>query len=316
MNIGALPSLLKETFTQWSEDKASRLAAALAYYTAFSVPPLLLIAIAIAGRVFGQEAARNELVDLVSSVATPAVGEVVSQAVENADQPGGGLIATVVGIAVLLFSASGVFVQLQDAMNTVWDVEPAPGRGLTATLKDRFFSFTMVLVVGFLLLVSLVISAGLAAFDSFVQGLFPNAQLVMQLVNFFVSLGVIAFLFALIFKYVPDVKIKWSDVWIGALVTALLFTIGKWALGLYLGNSAPGSVYGAAGSILVLLAWVYYSAQILFFGAEFTQVYAHRFGSDIVPDETAVPLTDAERATQGIPRKEYVERQQQRHAPQ
>lgn len=309
MNVGNAFALLRQTFKEWSEDKASRLAASLAYYTAFSIPPLLLIAIAIAGRFFDQEQVRNELVQVVSSNVTPAVGEVVGQAVANADQPTGSLIATIVGVVVLIFSASGVFSQLQDAMNTIWNVEPAPDRGIMGTVKDRLFSFTIVLGVGFLLLVSLIVSSALAAFNSYINGLFPNAQLVAQLVNFVVSFGIITLLFALIFKYIPDVEIRWNDVWVGAAATALLFTIGKWALGLYLGNSAPGSVYGAAGSILVLLAWVYYSAQIVFFGAEFTQVYARRYGGRIQPSDNAVKLTEERRIQQGIPHQETVERQ-------
>lgn len=308
MNAGNAVSLLRQTFKEWNEDKASRLAASLSYYTAFSIPPLLLIAIAIAGRFFGQEQVQNELVSVVSNNVTPAAGEVVGQAVENADQPTGSLIATIVGVAVLIFTASGVFVQLQDAMNTIWNVEPAPDRGIMGTVKDRLFSFTIVLGVGFLLLVSLIISSLLAAFNTFVSGLFPNAQLIAQIINFVVSFGIITLLFALIFKYIPDVEIRWSDVWIGAAATALLFTSGKWALGLYLANSAPGSVYGAAGSILVLLAWVYYSAQIVFFGAEFTQVYARRYGERIEPSENAVALTEERRIEQGIPHQETVER--------
>jgi membrane protein len=184
----------------------------------------------------------------------------------------------------LLLGASGVFGQLQEAMNTIWKVPPEPKGGILETIKDRFFSFTMVLGVGFLLLVSLVVSAGLASLDEFVNNLLPSFVIVAQIINLVVSMLIVTGLFAVVFKVVPDVAVSWHDVWIGAFVTAVLFTIGKWGISLYLAKSAPASSYGAAGSLIVILLWIYYSAQILFLGAEFTQVYANRFGSKIGAD--------------------------------
>lgn len=301
--------LVKETFREWSEDKASRLAAALAYYTIFSIPPLLLIAIAIAGQVFGTEMARAELSNQIGQLVGPTAAEAIEQMLENASRPGGGLVATIVGIATLLFGASGVFGQLQEAMNTIWDVAPRPDRGIMGTVKDRFVSFTMVLGIGFLLLVSLVLSAALSLVGNFLEGLIPGgAVIIMRIVNLVISLGVTTLLFALIFKVIPDVEIRWRDVWVGALVTAILFTLGKEAISWYMGRFAPGSTYGAAGSLVVLLLWVYYSAQILFLGAEFTQVYAQRHGARLQPSEDAILLTEEDRLEQGIPHEQRMER--------
>jgi membrane protein len=235
--------------------------------------------------------------------------------IASASQPKAGIIATVASIATLLFGASGVFGALQDALNTIWEVTPKPGRGMLGMLRDRFVSFTMLLGVGFLLLVALVLSAGLAALGKFLGGLLPIPEAVLQAMNFVISFGVITLLFALIYKILPDAEIRWSDVWTGAAVTALLFTIGKFVLGLYLGKGSAGSAYGAAGSLIVVLLWVYYSAQILFFGAEFTQVYANTYGSRVVPSPNAVPLTPEAQAEQGMPRRETVEGAQARDQP-
>ena len=271
--------LLKETYNEWSEDKASRLAAALAYYTIFSIAPLLIIAIAVAGLVFGQEAARGQLDNQIQSLVGQQSAELIQTMVESASKPTSGIIATVLAIAAILFGASGLFGQLQDALNTIWEVEPKPGRGILGIIKDRFLSFTMVLGIGFLLLVSLVLSALLSALDTYLTDLLPGSIYLLQILNFVISFGVITLLFAMIYKILPDVQIAWSDVWIGAAVTSLLFAVGKFLIGLYLGNSSAGSAYGAAGSLVILLLWIYYSAQILLFGAEFTQVYAKKYGS-------------------------------------
>ena len=209
-----------------------------------------------------------------------------------------------VGLVALIFGASGVFLQLEESLNTIWEVAPKPNRGLRGILKDRFLSFGMVLGVGFLLLVSLLLSTLLTAFSNWTNGLLPGAEVLMQVVNFLVSFGVITVLFALIFKYVPDAHIRWRDVWLGAAVTALLFVIGKIAIGLYLGNGSTAEQFGAAGSLVVILLWVYYSAQIIFFGAEFTQVYANKYGKRIVPSANAVPLTEQERLQQGLSRRD------------
>lgn len=297
----AILDLLKETFAEWNKDKASRLAAALAYYTTFSLAPLLIIVIAIAGAVFGQEAARGEIVGQIQGLIGKDGAEFVETAIENANKPTTGRIASIISVVVLLFGASGVFAELQDALNTVWEVQAKPERGLINVIRNRFLSFTMVLGIGFLLLVSLVASAGLAATVNFLGHLLPpGIDFVWQLVNFIFAFVVTTVLFGLIYKVLPDVKIGWSDVWIGAALTSVLFSIGRYLLGQYLGNSSFGSTYGAAGSLVVVLAWVYYAAQILFFGAEFTQVYARKYGSQIVPDKNAVALTEEARLQQGM----------------
>ena len=300
MNIKTSLELLKETFAEWNKDKASRLAAALAYYTVFSLAPLLIIVIAIAGSVFGEEAARGAIVEQIQGLVGRAGAEVIQAAIQNASKPAEGTIASVISVIVLIFGASGVFAELQDALNTVWEVQPKPGRGVVNVIRNRFLSFSMVLGIGFLLLVSLVVSAILAALVNFVGNAVPGVSILLQLVNFIFSFVVTTLLFGLIYKVLPDVKIAWSDVWIGAALTSLLFSIGRFLLGVYLGNSSFGSTYGAASSLVIILAWVYYAAQILFLGAEFTQVYARRYGSQIVPDEHAMPITEEARAEQGM----------------
>ncbi|MEB3830340.1 YihY/virulence factor BrkB family protein [Phormidium sp. CCY1219] len=288
MRLKVIWRLLKRTFAEWQKDKASRLAAALAYYTAFSLAPMLIIAIAVAGLVFGQEAAQGEIVAQLQDLVGREGAQVIETAIENARQPRSGIWATIISIALLLFGATGLFTQLQDALNTIWDVKPKPDEGVKKLLKTRVLSFAMVVAIGFLLLASLVVSAALAAIGKYFDNLVPELMFLWQTLNFVISLGVITLLFAMIYKVLPDVKIAWSDVWIGGAITSVLFALGKYLIGLYLGNSSVGSTYGAAGSFVVLLLWINYSAQILFFGAEFTQVYANRYGSRIVPTSHAM----------------------------
>ncbi len=297
-------NLLKQTASEWSEDKVPRLGAALAYYTVFSIAPLLIIAIAVAGLVFGDDAARGSVQAQLTSFLGADAAEAINDMIKNASKPSSGIIATVIGLVTLLFGASGVFGQLKDAMNTIWEVAPKPGRGVMGIIADRFLSFTFVLGVGFLLLVSLVISAGLDAVKGYVFG--EDLGILFQIFNFVISFGVITLLFAMIYKILPDVEIQWRDVWIGAAVTALLFTLGKFLISLYISKSAPESTYGAAGSLILILIWIYYSAQILFFGAEFTQVYANQYGSRVVASDDAVPVTEEARAQQGMPRTEAL----------
>lgn len=305
--LKTLFSLLKETFDEWNEDKAPRLAAALAYYTAFSIAPLLIVAIAIAGLFFGEEAVRGQVSQQISgAVGTQAAGAIEEMLV-NFNQPQAGTLAAVIGVITLLLGAAGLFGQLQDALNTIWEVAPKPGGGILLMLRQRFISFTMVLGIGFLLLVSLVISAGVTLAGNLVARFLPEQELVLQLVNLLLSFGIITLLFALIYKILPDVEIAWRDVWLGAAVTSLLFNVGKFLIGLYLGSSTVGSAYGAAGSFVVLLIWVNYSAQILLFGAEFTQVFARRFGSKIQPSANAVALSESERVRQGMPHRDHLE---------
>jgi len=300
--------LLKETFSEWREDKASRLAAALSYYTILSLPPILLIVVSVVGLVWGQQGVHNALVDQASGLVGNEAGELVAEMVGSAfADTGSGIVATILGAAALLFSATGAFVQLQESLNTVWEVAPAPNRGIMDTIQARGLSFGLLLAIAFLLLVSLVITAALSAAGKYLAGLIPDLLPVAQVLSLVLSFGVIILLFALIFKYLPDVHIGWSDVWIGAAVTALLFTVGEFLIGLYLGRSSAASAYGAAGALVLLLLWVYYSAQILLFGAEFTQVYARSYGSRIVPAAGAVRVTEAARAREGMAHKEVVE---------
>lgn len=293
--------LFKKTFTEWSEDKAARLAAALSYYTIFSIPPLLVIIIAIAGLVFGQSQAQESIMAQMTDLFGAQTSDGIASMLEGARHPGTGILATVIGVIVLLLGASGVFGQLQDSLNTIWDVKLKPGQGIMGMIRKRFFSFAMVLGVGFLLLVSLVVTTLLSALGTTLLGLFPGREQIIQVVNWVISFLIITILFALTYKYVPDAKIAWKDVWLGAAVTSLLFTLGKMAIGIYLGHSSFSTTFGAAASVIIILVWVYYSAQILFLGAEFTQVFANVFGSKIVPDEDAERLTEEDRANQGIP---------------
>jgi membrane protein len=307
MSAQTIWDLLKNTFTDWSEDKAPRLAAALAYYTVFAIAPILVIAIAVA-KMFGFSGAQDEIIAQVSSVVGQQAGDAIKTMVENRGQGNGSnILATIIGIVTLLVAATGLFGELQDSLNTIWEVQPKPNQGILATLKNRFFSFTMVLGVGFLLLVSLVISTVLSALGNALGGPAESQTIIWKVVNFIVSFGVTTLLFALIYKMIPDVKIAWSDVWIGALATAVLFTIGKFLIAQYLATESTASSYGAAGALVLVLIWVYYSAQILFLGAEFTQVYAKTYGSKIQPAENAIPLTEEARAQQGIPHEEHEE---------
>jgi len=303
---GALWGLAKQAAGAWSEDKAPRLGAALAFYSVLSLAPLLVIAIAIAGLVFGRDAARGYLMTQIQGMVGKEGGGAVEAMLANTQKPGAGAVAAVLGVLTLVAGATGVVGQLQDAMNTIWEVAPKPGRGVVGFLKSRFLSLGMVLGVGFLLLVSLLLSTATTALGSFFGGLVSRNAPVLEAANFAVSLVVVTLLFAMIYKLLPDAEIAWRDVWVGAVLTALLFVVGKTAIGLYLGKSGIGSTYGAAGSLVVLLVWVYYSAQILFFGAEFTKAYADQFGSQIVPSKDAVPVTDEARAQQGMPRPETL----------
>ena len=280
--------LLKDTFAAWSDDKVPRHGAALAYYTVLSLVPLLVVIIAMIGLIFGREAAQGYILEQIGSLVGPQSAEAIKEMIQRASQPSTGIVATLVATGTLLLGASGVFAQLQDSLNSIWGVKPKEGRGIWGLIRDRFLSVAALLGTGFLLLVSLVLSAGLSAFGKWFGGWLPAPEFVLQVLELVISFGVITGLFALMFKVLPDARVAWSDVWVGAALTSLLFTIGKFAIGLYLGKSDVGSAYGAAGSLVILLVWVYYSAQILLFGAEFTQVYANTLGSRIVPSDNAV----------------------------
>jgi membrane protein len=296
----AVIELFKETFQEWQKDKASRLAAALSYYTIFSLAPLLIIIIAIVGAVYGEGEATNAIKIQLQGLVGAESATLIQSVIDNASKPQQGTIASIISVVVLLFGATGLFGELQDSLNTIWEVQPKPGRAVKNMVRQRFLSFAMILGIGFLLLVSLVMSTILTAVTTYFSNLLPGADFIWQLVNFLLSFAVTTILFGLIFKVLPDVKIVWSDVLIGASLTSLLFSLGRFLLGQYLARATFSSTYGAAGSIVVLLFWVNYAAQILFFGAEFTQVYARRYGTQIVPDKNAVPITEEARLQQGM----------------
>jgi membrane protein len=280
-------SLLKAAAADWSRDRAPRLGAALAYYTVFSIVPLLIVIIGIIGLVFGQEAAQSAIMSQISAFMGEQSSAAIKDMISRADKPSTGLISTIIATVTLLTGAAGFFSQLKDALNTVWGVEPKAGRGIWGFLKDNLLSFVTLLGTAFLLLVSLVITTALAAFGKWFGSLLPLPEVVLETFNLALSFAVITGLFALIYKVLPDARIAWRDVWVGAALTSALFTIGKFAIGLYLGKSNVASSYGAAGSLVLVLVWVYYSAQILLYGAEFTQVYANWMGQRIHPTEEA-----------------------------
>ena len=293
MKVDQLWSLSKQAAVAWIDDYAPSMGAAIAYYTMFSIAPLLLIAIAVAGLVFGNEAASGEVVAQLRGLLGEPGAQAVQGMLESASQPEKSLLATLVGGVLLLIGASTVFGELQDALDRIWR---APLRdkvgGLWGLIRSRLLSFGMILGIGFLLMVSLVMSAGLAAFGKWMGPLFAGWEVAASVVDFVVSYALVAAMFALIYKIMPRVRIAWRDVWIGALVTALLFNIGKLLIGLYIGKSGIASAFGAAGSLAVLLLWVYYSAQIFLLGAEFTWAYAHTFGSckNAAPPGAAVAI--------------------------
>src|SRR5438270_5216288 len=289
-------TLLKQTFSEWLEDQAPQLGAALAYYTVFSLAPLILLLLAIVGFIFHNDPAGawRRVTEQMSYFLDQSAMDVVANIAQTASQPNKGMLATIIGILLALFGASGVFGQLQNALNIIWGVKAKTGAGLAGFIRSRFLSFAMVAGVCFLLLVSLVFESLLKSFSHYIQTIFPGGIVIALGVYSIFDLAVVVLLFALIFKYLPDVKIQWRDVWIGAVMTAIFFAIGKWALGLYLGSGTAASAYGAASSLITLLLWIYYSSQILLFGAEFTQVYAERAGGGMKPDEYAVRVQTKE----------------------
>jgi len=271
--------LLKSTYTEWSRDKAPRMGAALAYYTIFSLAPLLVIAIAIAGFVFGTKAVEGRITDQIQGLVGAESARAVQTMIQSAHKPAHGVVATIFGVVILLLGASGVFTEMQDALNTIWKVDTTSKTGVWNMLKYRFLSFGMVLGIGFLLLVSLLLSAALTAVATYASSFLPIPPAAIHSMDFLFSVFFIAALMALIFKFLPDTKVAWGDVWVGAALTSLLFTAGKFLIGFYIGKSVTMSAYGAAGSVVIILAWIYYSAQLLYFGAEFTHVYSKECGS-------------------------------------
>jgi membrane protein len=286
----------KKVVYEWIDDEPFALAAALSYYTLFSLAPLLTIAIAIAGFFFGQEAAQNRVVETSQGLVGQESAQAIQEMIRNANEkPAAGIISTIFGVIALLFGAGGVVGQLQTSLNKVWGVAPKPGQGIWGFIRQRFISFAMVLSIGFLLLVSLVVSAALASVSTLLSHVLGGMTILAHALDLLVSFGFVTLLFALIYKYLPDAEIRWRDVWIGAALTSALFTIGKSLIGLYLGSSGVTSVYGAAGSLITVLLWVYYSSLIFFLGAEFTQVYAAEYGSGVAPASHA-QVVDSEKA--------------------
>lgn len=270
-------SLLKETATCWSDHEVPRMGAAVAYYAVLSMAPLVIISIAIASIAFGKEIAEGQIISQVRATVGEPGAQVIQNVLQNAHQPSAGIIATVLGLATLLIGASGVFVELRSSLNIIWEVPKDPKTsGIMQTLRYYVFSFAMVLTIGFLLLVSLLLSTFLEIFERWLSGLVPAPPMGAKILNAVISFVVVSVLFALIYKFVPNAKVGWTDVAHGAIATALLFTLGKALLALYIGKMSVGNAYGAAGSLIALLVWVYYSAQIFFFGAEFTHIYARR----------------------------------------
>ena len=280
--------LAKQTFKEYSADKAPRLGAALSYYTVFSLAPVLVLVISIAGLVFGNDAAQGRIVGQLQGLIGREAAQVVQTMLAKASDRGSGIISTVVGFVMLLVGATGVLIELQSAINTVWKVAPRPGGGLKAILHERLLSFGLILSFGFILLVSLLLSALLAGMGGMMSRLIPGWVVFGYLLNYAVALGLMTALIATIYKILPDVRIAWRDVWVGALATSILFQIGKFAIGLYVGKASVGSPFGAAGSLAVLLVWVYYSSQIILLGAEFTRVSAMKRGARIEPTAHAV----------------------------
>jgi membrane protein len=287
--------VITETFTKWIDDKSPRLAAALSYYTVFAMAPTLVIVIAVASIVFGQEAAQGKIVSEIDGLVGREGAEAVETILKNSARDESGPIATVVGFIALIAGATSVFIELQDSLNSIWGVAPKPGRGIMGMLRDRFLSFAMVVGSGFVLMVSLVVSAGIAALGDWLSSAMPNVSVVLlQVIQNAVSIAIFTVLIGGIYKVLPDARIAWRDVMIGGAITAVLFTIGKFLIGLYLGQGSIASTYGAAGSLAVLFVWVYYSALIFFLGAEFTQVYANRWGRRVQPAANAILLSNRE----------------------
>lgn len=295
MHLAALARIFKEALWAWWNDDAIRLGASLAFYTLFAIAPVLLVAIAIAGLFFSSEAVQSELVSQMNALVGRDGAEAVQALLEGAAQRRSGWLAILVGAITFLLAATGAFLELQAAFNTIWRVKPTPGPYLKAYVYDRLRSFSIVIAIGFLLLVSLVVSAGLAVLNGWLGLRMPGWPMMLQGLNIVVSLAITSVLFSMLFRFLPDVRLEWRDVVTGAVVTAVLFAAGKYLIGLYLGQSAMASSYGPAGSVILLLIWVYYSSQVLLFGAEFTRIYATARAGKPQPE------TFAERDPQALP---------------
>ena len=294
--LKAVWQIVRDAGMEWMEHNATRLAAAVAFYSILSLAPLLILSISIAGMMFGEDAARGELDTQMRGLVGDSGADVMKETLANAQKPSHGIIATVIGSVMLLLGAAGVFGELRDALNVIWEVRPKKGGGIWQFVRSKFLSFGMVLTIGFLLLTSLVLSTALSYVGTYMTGLAPGVPVLMLIVAFLISLILITGLFAMLFRYLPDARIPWKHVWFGAVVTAVLFTLGKFGIGLYIAHASVGSTFGAAGSLVVLVVWVYYSALIVFFGAELTQAHARAAGDKVEP------LANAERVPQDEPK--------------
>lgn len=293
--IKDLPQLFKDTFKAWNADNPWRLSAVVAYYAVLALPGLLVILINLVGTIWGDDIVSGRLTNEISKALGTDAADSIREIIESTQGGEKSLISTIIGIATLVFGATGVFYHLQLSLNEVWGIRQDPDSGIKKVLVDRAVGFAFVLVLGFLLLISFLVSAAISLLSGYIQSIFPHFSVVTAyLLNGVLSLAIISVLFALLFKYLPDAKIKWKTVWKGALITAALFILGKFLLGLYFGKADPGSTYGAAGTVILILLWVSYSCLILFFGAEFTWVYANRYGHGIVPKGHAVLIRNEE----------------------
>jgi membrane protein len=282
-----LPSLLKQTYKNWIADDPWRLGAILAYYAVLALPGLLVIIINIVGAIWGREIVQGELTDEISRSIGKEAGDAVEAMMSQTQESDKNLISTIIGVATLIYGATGVFYQLQISLNKIWKISHPATPGILKIITDRARSFAFILALGFLLLVSFIITAALAVLSDYLRRLFPEIVVYIAFtLDLVVSLGIITIVFALIFKYLPDIRIQWKTVWIGSLLTAVLFVIGKLLMGLYFGEADPSTTYGAAGTIVLILLWVSYSSMILFFGAEFTAVYSDRYGLGITTDDS------------------------------
>lgn len=302
MQLQDLFPLLTETFAAFGESKCARLAAALSYYTIFSIAPILIVILSLAALFLDPQTVRQGILDQignnVNSTAADAVADILSSAKQSGQ--GGNIIATIVGFVTILVGATGLFAALQDSLNTIWGVEPKPDAGIVVMIKARLLSFVMVLGIGFLLIVSLVASVAVKAASDWLSTMMGGAEWIAPILNVLLFFVLITTFFGLMFKILPDAQIQWRDVWVGAIITSILFSVGKAVLSWYLSRPGTATAYGSAGALVVLLLWINYASQILFFGAEFTKVYANKFGSEIEPEEHAQEILPEHRAAQGI----------------
>lgn len=281
-------TLSVETYKNWNRNNPFQMSAAVSYYALFSFPALLIISIHSVGMIYNKNEVKSKIIDEISGVLGHDSASLIETMLQNSFDYEQSKIAIIIGIATLIYGATGMFIALQKALNNIWNIKPLPSNSFYKLVKDRLFSLGLVLMIGFLLLTSLILTTLITILTDWIQSHFSNLILIVfQLINFLIPLGLITVLFAFIFKILPDVIIAWKDVWLGAFVTSLLFSVGKYALGIYFGTTNPGSTFGAAGSVILILLWVSYSCLILFLGAEFTKVYANKYGRGLTPNSYA-----------------------------